>query len=366
MNNKIVIFINSLGDGGAQGVCATISNTLFERKWQVTLLLLHLQGAVRQKEINPAIECVVLNKKHARSSIFAVLRWLLVNKPEKILVFNQQLAVLLVMLRFFLRMRFRIISRNINTLSEKKRIEKSFWHKYIVGNIVVMFYKHVDLFIAQSKGMKEDLVANFGIADSDIIVINNPVNKKIEYFVSMNEISSKVKENYIICTGRLEAQKAFNYTIEAFARIVNDYPQFRLKILGQGSLDAQLKHLAANMNVADKVDFEGYREDIIPYYVHARLTVLTSLFEGFPNVLIESIALGTPVVSFDCPSGPSEIIQDGVNGYLVKYQDIEHLTECLRRALDRQWDTEIVMATAERFSSEKIIDKYEKVLACVR
>jgi glycosyltransferase involved in cell wall biosynthesis len=363
MNKKIVIFINSLGGGGAEGVCATIANSLFERKWRVTLLLLHLHGTVRQKEINPAIECAVLNKRHARSSFFALLHWLLIHKPEKILVFNYQLAVLLVIIRLFSRMQFRIISRNINTLSEKKRNEKSFWHKHIAGSIVTVLYKHVDLIIAQSQGMKEDLVANYGIANSDIVVINNPISKKIEYFLSQNKLPLKADDNYIICAGALEPKKAVNYAIEAFARIAGNYPQLRLKILGQGSLETQLKQLVANKNIADKVDFEGYREDIIPYYFHARLTILTSLFEGFPNVLIESIALGTPVVSFDCPSGPSEIVQDGVNGYLVKYQDMDHLIECLRRALDREWDAKTVMVTANRFSSEKIIDEYERVLA---
>lgn len=362
MNNKIVIFINSLSGGGAEGVCTTISNSLFERKWQVTLLVLHLQGAVRRKEINPAIECAVLNKKHARSSFFAVWHWLVVHKPEKILVFNYQLAVLLVILRFFLRMRFQIISRNINVLSEKQRREKSFWHKYIVHNIVALLYKYAGLIIAQSQGMKEDLITNYGIANTDIFVINNPIQRNIELFLLNNKPSSGIKENYLLCVGKLEVQKAFHYAIEVFSHITVDYPQLRLKILGKGSLEFQLKQLAISFGIADKVDFEGYKQDIIPYYVQARLIMLTSLYEGFPNVLIDSIALGTPVVSFDCPSGPNEIIQNGINGYLVRYKDINHLTECIKIALEQQWDPEIIRATADKFSSEKIIDQYERVL----
>jgi glycosyltransferase involved in cell wall biosynthesis len=173
------------------------------------------------------------------------------------------------------------------------------------------------------------------------------------------------KENYILCIGRLVPVKAFNYAIEAFARIIVDNPFLRLKILGQGILEKELKQQTKDLNISDKVDFEGYHKDIIPYYLHARLTVLTSLYEGFGCVLNEPIALGTPVVAFDCSGGPKEVIQSGVNGYLVRYKDVDHLTECIKLALNRQWDTKTIRATAGRFSSERIIDEYARVLASV-
>jgi len=362
-NKEIVLLINSLGRGGAEGVFVTLANRLFEKNWQITLLVLHLEGAVRQNELNPAIHCTVFNKKHARSSLFVLSRWLLVNKPEKILVFSHQLAVLLVMLRFLLRKNIRIISRNVNTLSVKKKNELSFWHKHVVHKLVSLFYRHVDLIIAQSNGMKDDLISNYGICSSNITIINNPVQKQIENYLSNNIVLSKPNGNYILCIGRLEYQKAFHYAIEAFNKISLHYPMLRLKILGTGRQEAMLKQLVSDLNIADKVDFEGHQQDIVHYYFNASLTMLTSLYEGFPNVLIESIALGTPVVSFDCPSGPNEIIQEGVNGFLVRYQDADHLTECLELALNRQWDPGLIIQTADKFSSSKILDEYEKVLA---
>ena len=364
MNKEIVVFIDSLrGDGGVENVCVTIVNSFFENQWHLTLLSLDPRGGENIKEkINPAVKCEILNKKHVRTSIFAVWHWLLLHRPKKILVFSSQLAVLLVILRSLLRMHFRIISRNMNTLSQKNKKEKSFWHKFITHNIVIALYKNVDLIIAQSQVMKEDLLENYEIQESKITVINNPIQKKIENYLLNDEPMKKISDDYIMCAGRLQPQKAFHYAIEAFARIATDYPALRLKILGQGNLERELKQQAYDFNVSNKVDFEGYCRDIIPYYVNARLTLLTSLYEGMPNVLIESIALGTPIVSFDCLSGPNEIIQDGINGYLVRYQDTEHLTECIRRALDRQWDSQAVKATANKFSSAKIIAEYEKAL----
>ena len=364
MNNNLVILINSLrGVGGAEGVCITIANGLFEKYRNLTLLTLDLRGAKNIKKLNPEIKSEILNKKRALPAFIALLYWFSVHKPERVLVFNYKLAVMLVIIRFILRMRFRIISRNINILSIKKKEEKSFLHKYIIHSIVSALYKHVDLVIAQSQGMKEDLLTHYGISEKKINVINNPIQFRIETFLLNNESLPKNIDNYILCAGRLEPQKAFNYAVEAFAQVANDYPGLRLKFFGDGILKTGLKKQAFDLNLANRVDFEGYCQDIIPHYVHARLTVLTSLYEGLPNVLIESIALGTPVVSFDCPSGPSEIIQDGVNGYLARYLDVDHLTECIRLALDRQWDTEAVRASANRFSSSKIIDEYARVLS---
>jgi glycosyltransferase involved in cell wall biosynthesis len=284
-------------------------------------------------------------------------------KPKVILTFNHNLAVLLVIIRFFLRKHFYIISRNINILSEIEKEQTSFWRKQVFPFITKIFYKKVNCVIAQCDGMKDYLINNYGFAEKKVIKINNPINYKIELFLKNNIIDGGYDtNNYILCLGRLESQKAFHYAIEAFSKIVIEYPSLRLKIVGKGSLEDTLRQLTITLKVNQKVDFEGYQSDIIPYYTHARLTVLTSLYEGFPNVLIDSIALGTPVVAFDCLSGPGEIIQDGINGYLVRYKDNKHLIECLRIALNREWDSEKVRSTSNRYSSEKIINEYINIL----
>jgi glycosyltransferase involved in cell wall biosynthesis len=237
------------------------------------------------------------------------------------------------------------------------------WYGPISNFLIKRFYPLSDIFIAQCQAMKDNLVTCLKLDEIKVVVINNPINLKIEDYLKNISWIKDVKKNYILCVGRLTPQKTFHYIIEAFARISIDYPLLRLKILGQGSMEDKLKRLVEDLKITDKVDFEGYQQDIIPYYIHTRLTALTSLFEGFPNVLIESIALGTPVVAFDCPSGPSEIVQDDINGYLVKYQDLDHLVECLKKALDREWNPETVQLTVDKFASSKIIDEYERLLA---
>ena len=117
------------------------------------------------------------------------------------------------------------------------------------------------------------------------------------------------------------------------------------------------------MGIADRVDFEGFQKDVNSYYVYAKATLLTSLYEGFPNCLIESIVLGTPVVSFDCQSGPNEIIKNGINGYLVKYKDINDLKKQLHSVISHNFNIKKMRLTVEKHHINNIIKNYEGILA---
>lgn len=358
MDKEIVFLISSLSGGGAEGVCVSLANGFVLNGRKVTLAVLRSDNDVRSQDLHKDVKLIRLNCRHARTSVISLYRFLSLLKPSKILVFNHQLAVLLIVIRRLTSLNFRIYSRNISNLSLKKQNERSLWHKYAVGFIVNFFYRGVDKVIAQSKGMKDDLVNNFGFEEKQVVVINNPLNPKIEQSADESVLYADRQRNYLLCIGRLEQVKAFHYAVEAFAAISSKYPFLRLKILGQGSLLNELRQCAVRFGVGDKVDFEGYRQDTIPYFLNAKATVLTSLYEGFPNVLIESIALGTPVVSFDCESGPGEIIENDVNGYLVKYLDKEDLKECLCRVIDKAWDPLSVSSTAEKYHSLYILKEY--------
>ena len=123
---EIVFLINSLGGGGAERVCVNLANGLSDRGWRVSLVVLHLNNAVRQKDLKEGIQLIVLRKKHARTAPIALVKFLSCYKPKKILVFNHQLAVLLVLIRAVFFYDFIILARNISTLSQKKAIKTSF------------------------------------------------------------------------------------------------------------------------------------------------------------------------------------------------------------------------------------------------
>lgn len=357
-DKKITLFINSLAGGGAEGVCVNVANGLADHGWQVNLLVLHTNNSAYLKRVSHKVNLVVLGVDHARHAPLPLLRYIRQHKPEKMLVFNYELAVLTVMLRSLFRFKTKIIARNINTFSKNTTQPQGIWRRYIVTPLINHFYGQCDHIINQCQAMRDDLISVFPHLADKTSVIYNPVAKHVEDYAKAHDLTQVEKQDYLLCVGRLEKQKAFHYAIEGFAGIANDFPTLRLKIVGQGSLDQSLKQCAQDFCVADRVDFEGFQADMIPYYLHAKATLLTSLYEGFPNVLIESITLGTPVVAFDCPSGPREIIQEGVNGYLVEYLSVIDIKDKLMILMHRNINLIRVYNTSSFFFNEYVVSNY--------
>lgn len=359
---KITFLIGSLAGGGAEGVCVTLANGLAEQGWQVELLVLNLNDAAYHERVSDKVKLVVLDVSHVRYVGLPLLKYVREYKPETMLVFNYELAVMLVILRGLFRFKTTIVARNNNTLSKRRNQVQGIWKKYVVKPMVHGFYCKVDHVINQCRAMREDLIALYPELANKSSVIYNPVAKHIEDYVKTHDLTQVEKKDYVLCVGRLEEQKAFHYAIEGFACVAEEFPDLRLKIVGLGSLEQDLKQCAVDFGVAERVDFEGFKKDMIPYYLHAKATVLTSLYEGFPNVMVESITLGSPVIAFDCPSGPREIIEDGVNGYLVDYKDTTQLAEKIRIHLLNKSHFDKVRISSEIYKVDKVIKEYSNFL----
>jgi glycosyltransferase involved in cell wall biosynthesis len=361
MNKKVTFLINSLAGGGAEGVCVNVANGFAEQGWQVDLVILNLNNAVYRDRVSDKVNLVILNINHARYAGVPLLKYIRKNKPNQILVFNYELAVILVVLRGILRFKTKIIARNINTLSHKRQQDVGVWKKYVVKHLIDVFYCRVDHVINQCQAMREDLILLYPQLAEKSSVIYNPVANHIEEYTKLHDLSKVEKQDYLLCVGRLEKQKAFHYAIEGLADIVDNFPGLRLKIVGQGSMEAALKQCAKDFHVSDRVDFEGFQKDMIPYYLNAKITLLTSLCEGFPNVLIESISLGTPVIAFDCPSGPKEIVNEQ-NGILVRHLSQEDLINQLKVGLSDFINLDDIQLTAKKYSLNSILAQYSHLL----
>ena len=187
-------------------------------------------------------------------------------------------------------------------------------------------------------------------------VIYNPI--KIEKF----DLNVK-KQNIVLGVGRLDKQKGFDVLIKAFKKIGKD--DWKLLIAGDGPERERLETLIKKLG-STNIELIGKTKEIFKYYSQASIFVLSSNKEGFPNVLIEAMAFGCAVVSFDCPYGPAEIIENGVNGILVKNQDENGLKEAiellikdeeLRKKLSKE-----AIKVREKYSIEKIVKEWEKVI----
>ena len=361
MKKKLTIVINALQGGGAERVAVTVANYLVQNGYEVNFTVMNLYDSVHQNQLDKRVNLINLNVRHARGSFIAFRRFLKLYNPEKILVFNHELAVVLLILRILLHKKYILIARNINTLSENKKHEQSIWHKYFKDVIIKFLYKKVDRIIAQSVMMKDDLIVYYKIPAGKIEVINNPVSLEFEQ-INESDHRLSVKANELLFVGRLEKQKGLQSLFDALKLIIIREPHIVLRILGGGSLKEELIQYADSIGVTKFVIFEGFQKDLMPFYKQARLTVLSSLFEGFPNVLVESISCGTPVVAFDCKSGPAEIIDEGVNGFLIEYLNTRQMAEKIIEGLHKKWDRTSIRNTALRFSPENIINKYINII----
>ena len=200
----------------------------------------------------------------------------------------------------------------------------------VLGLLRRLTIHSVSGFVFQSEGARD----YFGkkIRDKSI-VIHNPVSVPIE------QISEPCKErnNIIVTVGRLHPQKNHKLLIEAFSKIVDKYPHHVLEIYGDGELHDELTMKIEELTLQDKVFLKGTTKNIYSVMRNSALFVLSSDYEGMPNVLMEAMALGVPCISTDCrPGGARTLIQDGINGYIVPREDADALAKGMSRALENK------------------------------
>ncbi len=166
--------------------------------------------------------------------------------------------------------------------------------------------------------------------------------------------------------GRLVPQKGFDMLLDAFSRVAGKHPEWSLKVLGKGPLKAQLEAQAELLGLKNRVNFAGTVPDPFPVLRESDLFVFASRFEGFGNALAEAMACGLPVISFDCPAGPSEIILNGMNGVLVPREDVAALAAAMDHLMSEPAARARLACHApevlQRFSLDRILGMWDEVI----
>jgi glycosyltransferase involved in cell wall biosynthesis len=175
--------------------------------------------------------------------------------------------------------------------------------------------------VAVSNFIKQEIESKF--SNNSVEVIYNAID--VNSFVA----SETLPFDYIISVGRLVQLKQFDQLIESYSKSVLPEKNIHLVILGTGEEQISLENKITDLNLNEKVHLLGFKENVWHYISNAKFLVLSSKYEGFPMTILEALHLGIPVVSFDCESGPSEMIQNNFNGILVQNQNFTELTNKL-------------------------------------
>jgi len=190
--------------------------------------------------------------------------------------------------------------------------------------VAKQLFKEAELCVL-TEAMKQNMERRFGF--EKIKVLPNAID--VSTYQQDFAFPKDVLRPYVLASGRLQkGVKQFDKLIATYAKSELPKLGIDLYILGQGEMLSALQQLAEDLNVKNKVIFKGFVKHPEPYVAHALFTVLCSAFEGFPRVILESLACGAPVISTDCPTGPRELL-DGTNGILVPHQDFEALKEAM-------------------------------------
>jgi glycosyltransferase involved in cell wall biosynthesis len=234
----------------------------------------------------------------------------------------------------------------------------------LLPRLIRRFYPSADAIVAVSQGVADDVRCLLP-PNIDVSVIYNPVVTP-----ELVEMADEPVEHawfqrgalpVVLGVGRLTAQKDFPTLLRAFA-IVRRHRPVRLVILGEGEDRAKLEALVRELQLEDSVSLPGFVQNPFKYMRRAAVFALSSIYEGLPTVIAESLATGTPVVSTDCKSGPDEILRGGRDGPLVPVGNVQALAEAIDATLATPPDSRALQERASAFSLHTVTDHYLRLV----
>lgn len=311
MNKKVAFFLPPLGDGGVERTVLRLAGTLVERGYKVDVVTVKAQGPFLQK-IHGDVEVIDLNTRRALTSLPGLANYLRREQPKALISAQYYTNVVAIWARAMARVSTRLVVTE--RLAASMALTDS--HKVkdkLLPTLMRWSYPKANAIVAVSKGAAEDLARMLRLPSDRIQVIYNPTFDE----TILEQASEPVEHPWfgdnqppiILGAGRMTYQKDFSTLLRAFA-LVRKELEARLIILGEGEGRPRLEKLAEELGVAGDVVMPGFVGNPYKYMVNADLFVLSSRYEGMPNVLVEALAVGTPAIATDCPSGPREVLPE--------------------------------------------------------
>lgn len=358
----LVVFVPSLQGGGMERVAVDLANGMSRSG-----ILVHLVAASKQGpyagDVDTSVKLVDLKSPRVRSAVIPLARYLRRSQPEVVLSVGFHANVAAWAARRLSMRRMRLVTSEHNILGASLT-ELPTLGRLLMGRLVPLAYRGSDEIVAVSNGVKIHLQQLLGRGLPAVSVIYNPV--------ALTEIRARSRAPAghpwlddaglptLLSVGRLVPQKDHATLIRAFGAL-RARRRVRLLLVGEGPERLAIERLVEQLGLTEDVDLPGFSPNPYAMMARASMLVLSSRREGLGVVLIEALALGTPIVSTDCPSGPAEILQDGVLGRLVPVGDPSAMASAMEDVLEGRFPMPPLNA-ADRYDVKTVCDTYLELL----
>ncbi len=352
MSKKICLLVTSLSSGGAEKVAANMSVSLSNRGYAVTIV--SMQNNITYNYSGDLYNFGLVKEKYGKLKAFFKFK------------------------TFFKQHEFDVI---IDHRLRNKYIKELVFSKLVFNRLKVVYCVHNYHLHYYFSFLNTPWLARIPHAKQhSFVAVCNAIqhhlkqelsitSKAIYNYVNTSQLSiptqiSTIPENYIIGVGRLTKIKQFDVLIESYLQSDLPHHNIKLLILGDGPEKKNLEDLINTSSCKELIELKPFIEQPYPLIKKAKALVLSSKFEGFPMVLLEGLALHTPLIAFDCKSGPNEIITHNVDGILVENQNKQELILALSALLNEEFYKKIkanMALNSERFSEDTIIQEWENV-----
>jgi len=361
---RIACFFSTSGHSGVDRLVKNLVPCLVKRGYLVDVLHVRKHGPYFDNP-PPGVRIIDLGSRHTYACVGAVIRYLRKYKPAAMLSDKDRVNRTALVAKFIAGTPTHLVLSQGTTISimlaHRKRLDR--WiQRWSIGHLYTLANK----VIVTSQGVADDMSSYTGLDHDLIEVVPSPIADN-SYFENQQKLPAHPWFNdgeppVIIGVGELSKLKDYATLIKAFAIIRQSRP-CRLMILGEGTQRNNLQALADKLGISADLELAGYIENPYPFMAHAKLFVHTSLLEGLSSVIVEAMALGTPTVCTDCPSGPAEILQNGKYGQLVTMGDSDQLAEAMIETLDKPLPRHILQEAARPYEIENSTSAYLKAMA---
>lgn len=327
--NRILLVLPSLQRGGGERVLLQLARSFLEAGREVHLAVLLGGGPLRSEVPDTAVLHELVDADHARGFALAwkalpkVVALIRTIRPDAVLSTMTGTNLLTVLACWRSRRRTRLVLREASSLINTPNVLKRQAMRWL--------YQSADAMIAVSNGVADDL-RSLNLPDDRICVISNPVDRaRLRRLAGTGPALPEIRNTpYVIALGRLTKAKDYPTLLQAYAASKLRHSHW-LVIVGEGEERANLERMVHELGVADGVLLAGALDNPFRVLAGAALLVLSSRWEGYPNVLLEALALNVPVVSTDCRHGPRELLDGGCYGRLAPIGDIAALAHAMEQ-----------------------------------